>query len=129
MIGRDSRYAGCLLYRDSSGEYLGRRERIDITPRYYLRRGQVYDTLTAATPTPPWTLKPAVVRDMSYPRPSRTEPGSFLTDPRDIYVEQIQANFAGQVSLRTSLFDKSDLLANQFDYLIPKDPRPWPPHP
>ena len=34
MIGRNSRYAGCILYRDSSGEYLGRRERIDTTPRY-----------------------------------------------------------------------------------------------
>jgi hypothetical protein len=34
MIGRDSRYAGCILYRDSAGEYLGRRQRIDTTPRY-----------------------------------------------------------------------------------------------
>ena len=34
MIGRDSRYAGCILYRDSAGEYIGRRERIDTTPRY-----------------------------------------------------------------------------------------------
>lgn len=34
MIGRDSRYAGCILYRDSDGEYLGRRQRIDTTPRY-----------------------------------------------------------------------------------------------
>jgi nucleoid-associated protein YgaU len=34
MIGRDSRYAGCILYRDSTGEYFGRRERIDTTPRY-----------------------------------------------------------------------------------------------
>lgn len=34
MIGRDSRYADCILYRDSDGEYLGRRQRIDTTPRY-----------------------------------------------------------------------------------------------
>jgi nucleoid-associated protein YgaU len=34
MIGGDSRYAGCILYRDSTGEYLGRRERIDTTPKY-----------------------------------------------------------------------------------------------
>jgi hypothetical protein len=34
MIGCDSRYAGCILYRDSTGEYFGRRERIDTTPRY-----------------------------------------------------------------------------------------------
>ena len=34
MIGRNSRYACCILYRDASGEYLGRRDRIDKTPRY-----------------------------------------------------------------------------------------------
>jgi hypothetical protein len=34
VIGRDSRYAGCILYRDAAGEYLGRRERIDTAPRY-----------------------------------------------------------------------------------------------
>jgi hypothetical protein len=34
MIGRDSRYAGCILYRDTAGDYLGRRQRIDTTPRY-----------------------------------------------------------------------------------------------
>ena len=34
MIGRKSRYASCILYRDASGEYLGRRDRIDTTPRY-----------------------------------------------------------------------------------------------
>jgi len=92
---------------------------LDTTPRYYIRRGQVYDSLTAGTPTPPWTLRPAVIRDMTYPKPSRVERGSFLSDPRDIYVEQIEATAAGQVSLRTSLFDKYDLLANQMDYLVP----------
>ena len=34
MIGRDSRYAHCLLYRDSDGTSLGMRQRIDTTPRY-----------------------------------------------------------------------------------------------
>lgn len=34
MIGRDSRYARCVLYRDSDGTSLGMRQRIDTTPRY-----------------------------------------------------------------------------------------------
>jgi len=100
---------------------------LDRTPRYYLRRGQVYDSLTAGTPTPPWTLRPAVIRDMSFRPTGSTQPGSFLTDPRDIYVEEIQVQADGSVSLRTSLFDKSNLLANQFDYLDPglgRPPRP-----
>jgi len=34
MIGRDSRYARCFLYRDSDGTSLGVRQRIDTTPRH-----------------------------------------------------------------------------------------------
>ena len=34
MIGRDSRYARCVLYRDSDGTSLGMRQRIDATPRH-----------------------------------------------------------------------------------------------
>jgi len=56
---------------------------------------------------------------MSFRPPARTEPGSFLSDPRDIYVEEVQVDATGRVSLRTSLFDKSNLLANQFDFLEP----------
>ena len=84
---------------------------------------QVYDNLTAHTPTPPWMLRPAVMRDMSYRPAARSEPGSFLDDPRDIYVEEVEVTPSGAVSLRTSLFDKSDLLANQLDYLEPWTPR------
>jgi len=34
MIGRDSRYARCVIYRDSDGTSLGMRQRIDTTPRH-----------------------------------------------------------------------------------------------
>ncbi len=34
MIGKDSRYASCVLYRDEDGKCLGTRQRIDATPRY-----------------------------------------------------------------------------------------------
>ncbi len=34
MISRDSRYADCILYRDTAGDFFGRRRRIDTTPRY-----------------------------------------------------------------------------------------------
>ena len=97
---------------------------LDVTPRYYIRRGAVYDSLTAGVPTPATLIRPAVIRDMSFAPSPRTEPGSFLDNPRDIYVEEVEANAAGQVSLRTALFDKSNLLANQLDYLQDR-PRGW----
>jgi hypothetical protein len=34
MIGRDSRYATCILFRDGQAEFLGTRPRIDTTPRF-----------------------------------------------------------------------------------------------
>lgn len=34
MIGKNSRYAGCILVHDASGDTLGTRERIDTTPRH-----------------------------------------------------------------------------------------------
>lgn len=34
MIGKDSRYASCVLYRDGDGESFGTRQRIDATPRF-----------------------------------------------------------------------------------------------
>jgi len=34
MIGRDSRYAACILFKDGSVEFLGNRQPIDTTPRF-----------------------------------------------------------------------------------------------
>ena len=33
MISQNSRYAGCILYRDSDGDSFGFRQRIDTSPR------------------------------------------------------------------------------------------------
>lgn len=33
MISQNSRYTGCVLYRDSDGDSFGFRQRIDISPR------------------------------------------------------------------------------------------------
>ena len=34
MIGKNSRYAGCILVRDTDGDRLGTRQRIDTTARH-----------------------------------------------------------------------------------------------
>ena len=43
MISKDSRYASCILYRDSEGDSFGSRQRIDTSPRYDDRFHTVID--------------------------------------------------------------------------------------
>ena len=90
----------------------------NLTPRYYLRRGAVYDSLSSPHPVTPWLVRPAVIRDMANPV-RHTEPGSFLTDARDAYVDEVEAYGDGRLVLKTNLFDETDLLAAQLDYLYP----------
>jgi hypothetical protein len=88
-----------------------------LTPRYALRAGALYDSLSSPRPVLPWLVRPAVVRDYAYPV-RRAEPGSFLADARDAYVDEVEVD-DGKLVLKTSLFDEADLLAAQMDYLYP----------
>jgi hypothetical protein len=87
---------------------------VDLSPRYYLRDGRLYDTAGGRVSVNPWSLRPGVVRDMSYPV-RRSEPGSMLEDARDLYVEEIEVTAGGAVSLKTALFDESEILAAQLE--------------
>ena len=70
-------------------------------------------------PVPGDAAPPAVVRDLAHPAAAgRAEPASFLDDARDAYVDEIEVN-DGRLVLKTSLFDETDLLAAQLDYLYP----------
>lgn len=89
---------------------------LSTTPRYYLRNGALYDKLAAPQPVTPWKLKPGVIRDMTYPG-TRAEPGSFLTDVRDSYVEEIEVTAEGNVILKTALYNQADLLSAQLNYI------------
>jgi hypothetical protein len=90
-------------------------------PAYYLKNGAVYDTIVAARPARPWTLKPAVVRNLDYIA-AGTETGSFLTNPRDSWIEELEVDAGGAVTLKTSLFGSTDLLQSELSYL--ERPRP-----
>ena len=53
---------------------------------------------------------------MAYPV-GRAEPGSMLTDARDLYVEEIEVSSDGTIGLKTSTFDEAEFLAGQSEVL------------
>jgi len=44
---------------------------------------------------------------------ARNEEGSWLDDARDIYVEEVEVDADGTLTLKTGLFSEGDLLAAQ----------------
>lgn len=98
------------LYVDS-----GRRlnyEQIDLTPYYWLRHDGLYLSAGGQKVVNPYLLRPGVLRDLQYPQ-ARTEPGSMLADARDILIDEVEVNAAGQANLRTAEYSLTDLLALQ----------------
>lgn len=87
-------------------------EKMSATPRYYLLNGRIVDRLSAASGAAPWLLRPAVVRDMDYPA-GRTEPGSWLGDARDVYIEEFEVDEAGTVTPKPALYSEVETLNAQ----------------
>ena len=87
-------------------------EPISTTPKYYLQQGGVYDSVGCSTKVVPWLIQPGVFRDMSF-NMARTEEGSWLGDARDIYVDEVEVDEDGDLTLKTELFSEGDLLAEQ----------------
>jgi hypothetical protein len=44
---------------------------------------------------------------------ARSEQGSWLSDARDIYVDEVEVDEEGDLTLKTELFSEGDLLAEQ----------------
>jgi hypothetical protein len=86
---------------------------LDTDPRYYLRGGAVYDQLSDRSAVEPWTIWPVVVRDISYPV-SRADPGSFLADSRDIWIDEVEVYGTGAVSLKVGGMGETDILEAQY---------------
>jgi hypothetical protein len=87
-------------------------EPVQLSPRYYLRDGGLYDTAGGRVSVSPWSLHPGVVRDLGYPV-RRSEPGSSLEDARDYLVDEVEVGADGSVSLKTALFEESEMLSAQ----------------
>ncbi len=82
---------------------------IDTTPRYFLRGDKLYDTLGGKSETIRWLVKPAVVRDATYPI-SRAEYSGWLEDARDFVMTEVEASEAG-LTWKTEDLEESDILA------------------
>lgn len=65
-------------------------------------------------------VRPAVVRDLDYPV-ARAERGSWLDDSRDLFVEEVEVDENGALSLRTAAAQHSDIRAAQYaEYEVPE---------
>lgn len=77
---------------------------------------EVYDSSgTGSKALSPWTVRPGVYRDLTYPY-GRGETGSLFADARDFLVEEVSVRDGGDgpvLSLRTSEYDEADILEAQ----------------
>ncbi len=95
---------------------------VDLTVRGYLRGGQLYTTVGGLANLTPRTVQPGVIRDVAYPQ-GRAEPGSILSDTRDVLVEEVSVDAEGRLSLRTEFTTDNDLLAAQAERRSADDSR------
>ncbi len=65
-----------------------------MSPRYFLRNGELYDSYGSRTAIDSHLVQPAVVRDVDYPV-QRVERGGALLDARDILVDEVVADDTG----------------------------------
>lgn len=96
-----------VIYADA-----GRRifyEPVDTQPLYYIHKMKIVDRVGDSVAVNPWKVRPGVVRYAQYIN-RRNEPGSFLADSRDVYMDEVEVDASGKVSLRTALFAESEIL-------------------
>jgi len=85
----------------------------DLTPRYFMRDGVLYDTPGARDAVNPWSVRPGVVRDMDYPA-RQIRPQLLLSDARDALIEEVEVDEAGNITLRPESMMESGVLAAQY---------------
>lgn len=93
-------------------------EQIDTTPRYYKRPGGFYDSASGRVQVNPFLMQPGVVRDLASPV-TRVEYDAWLTDARDVYVEQVEVDTSGngEPILTTATYDEAAILSATQQYL------------
>jgi len=95
-------------------------EIIPETPAYYMHSGRIYRSAGGSTTVDPWTVKPGVFRDLTYPV-RKTETGGWLDDARDFYVSEVECGTGNGLVLKTEIFDESEILAAQAEYKAQMD--------
>lgn len=99
-------------------------QEIDTTPKYYLRGGQLYDSLAARVAVNPYVVRPAVIRDMDYPV-AGAEEGSWLDDRRDAFVEEVEVDPDGRLILKTADILEAEAMAAQYGRYERPEALPW----
>jgi hypothetical protein len=93
----------------------GRRFNMDVvsfTPTYYIKGGKIYDGVAETTPVNPWSVQPAVFRDMDY-TVSQEPYDSPFQDIRDTWVDEIVVHSDGRIVPKTSMLSEADVWAAQ----------------
>jgi len=85
---------------------------VDPTPVYFLQGGKLTDGMGNPLDKTPYQIVPGVVRNLEYPM-ATIEPGSTLTDFRDILVAEVAVDSAGQLSLRTTETSAEEIAVEQ----------------
>jgi hypothetical protein len=75
----------------------------------------LYSSAGENTAIIPWLVTPGVVRDLDYPV-GRAEYSGWLTDCRDMLVDEVSVSAERGLSLRTLLFSEADLIDLQMQY-------------
>jgi len=98
---------------------IGRRftyQKIETSPSYYLRQDAIYSSIGGRVAINPYHLRPGVVRDIAYPVGGQEYSG-WLESAQDIYVEEVEVDEDGEVSLKYHLYDEAELLQNKATHI------------
>jgi hypothetical protein len=87
-------------------------EMVDQTPVYYLQGGKLTDGMGNPLDKTPYQIVPGVVRNLEYPM-ATIEPGSTLSDFRDILVAEVAVDGSGRLALRTTETSAEEIAVEQ----------------
>lgn len=94
-------------------------ETINTSPQYYKRGNGLFGSAGAALEINPYQVRPAVVRDLTYPV-SKKELGAWLDDARDWYISEVEVwdvgNGETRLVLKSEEYEESEIIVAQYNY-------------
>lgn len=92
-----------------SNDRLATYEEIDTTPKYYMRNSKIFTDVAAQRRANPWLAQPGVYRDLDYPLSATGASNPWLSDGRDVFIEEIEASERGIKTKLVGDFGESEL--------------------
>lgn len=90
-------------------------EQADLAYKYTWTNEGLVDLSGMAVDYNPWSVKPAVVRDMLYPV-KKAETGSMFSDARDFLIAEVTCAASTGVTFSMGYSEESDIMAAQNEY-------------